>query len=79
MANDAVVLDEKHKAVLKEILQRPSWPLADYRVVAAEAGLMPWACFTTLNEWAFDTYADLLLEGDQIVTVNQDLKKNIHV
>jgi hypothetical protein len=51
--------------------------MADFRVVAAKAGLMPWACFTTLNEWALDTYADLLLEGDQIVTVNQNLKKNI--
>ena len=37
-------LDDKHKAVLHEILQRPSWPLADFHVVAAEAGLMPWAC-----------------------------------
>lgn len=72
-------LDEKHKAVLSEILQRPSWPMADFRVVAAKAGLMPWACFTTLNEWAFDTYADLLLKGDQTVTVNQNLKKNIPI
>jgi hypothetical protein len=72
-------LDAKHKAVLNEILQRPSWPMADFRVVAAKAGLMPWACFTTLNEWAFDTYADLLLEGDQTVTVNQNLKENIYV
>ena len=72
-------LDAKHKAVLSEILHRPSWPLADFRVVAAKAGLMPWACFTTLNEWVFDTYADLLLEGDQIVTVNQNLKENIYV
>jgi hypothetical protein len=73
------VLDEKRKAVLREILQRPSWPLADFRVVAAKAGLMPWACLTTLNEWALDTFADLLLEGDQIVNVNQNLKKKIHV
>jgi hypothetical protein len=72
-------LDDKHNAVLNEILQRPSWPMAHFRVVAAKAGLMPWACLSTLNEWAFDTYADLLLEGDQIVTVNQNLKKKIHV
>ena len=72
-------LDAKHKAVLNEILHRPSWPLADFRFVASKAGLMPWACFKTLNEWAFDTYADLLLEGDQIVTVNQNLKENIYV
>ena len=71
------VLDEKHRAVLRQILHRPTCPLADFRGIAAKAGLMPWACMKTLNEWALDNYADLLLEGDPIVTVNQNLTQQI--
>lgn len=73
------VLDEKHKTALREILQRTNWPRADFRAVAMKAGLMPGACFTTLNEWALNNYSDLLLEGDLNVNVNQNLKKNIHI
>ncbi len=73
----AGALDEKHRAMLQEILQRPSWAQADFRIVAQKAGLMPWACLATLNEWALTNYGDLLLEGDPIVTINQNLRKNI--
>ncbi len=74
-AQDA--LDETHQTVLREIFRQPSWRMSDFRVVAVKAGLMPWACFKTLNEWAQDTYADLLLEGDQVIKVNQELARRI--
>ena len=79
IAPAARVLDENHTAVLRAILQRSCWSQTDFRAVAAKAGLMPGACFTALNEWTLDSYADLLLESDQILTINQNLKQNIHV
>jgi hypothetical protein len=70
-------LDQKHEAVLRELLSRPSWPPAELRAVTSTVGLMPWACVQTLNEWAQDAYADLLLEGVEVVTVNQELAKRL--
>jgi len=73
----ANVLDEKHKTLLRDVLHRPSWAIADFRVIAKKVGLLPWACMATLNAWALNNYGDLLLEGDSIITINQNLKENI--
>ena len=73
------VLDEKHRAVLRQILHRPTCPLADFRGIAAKAGLMPWACMKTLNEWALANFSDLLLDGDQVLNLNQNLAKTIQL
>jgi hypothetical protein len=75
----AKLLNEEHTAVLRDILHRPSWSLADFRLLAAKAGLMPWACMATLNEWTLDNYADLLLEGDSTIIVNQNLINTIQL
>ncbi len=74
------VLDEKHRTVLREILQRPSWALADFLALCGKTGLLPWAFVKALNEWALEACGDLLLEeGDEVLTVNQNLNKKIHV
>ena len=72
-------LDEKHRAVLREILHRPTCPLVDFRGIAAKAGLMPWACVKVINEWALDNYGDLLVDGDQVLNLNQNLAKTIQL
>jgi hypothetical protein len=79
IAKPTNVLDEKHTTVLREILKRPSWVIADFRIIAKKVGLMPWACIDTLNAWALYSYADLLLEGDSILTINPNLIENIQL
>jgi hypothetical protein len=71
-------LDARHKAALNQLLQRPSWQLAQVRSVTSPLGLMPLACVATLNEWASDTHGELLFEGEEILTVNAKLKQRIH-
>ena len=74
-------LDRRHAALLRELLQRPSWSLADPRAVTSREGLMPLACVARLNEWATDTYGDLILEveGEQTVNVNTNLKQKLQL
>jgi hypothetical protein len=71
-------LDARHKAALSQLLQRPSWQLAQVRGVTSPLGIMPSACVATLNEWATDTYGDLLFEGEEILTINAKLKHKMH-
>ena len=70
-------LDESHKALLRELLQRPSWRLRELRAITARVGLMPLACVAALNEWAADRYGDPILEGEEIIHVNNDLKEKL--
>jgi hypothetical protein len=40
---------------------------------------MPWACVKVINEWALDNYGDLLVDGDQVLNLNQNLAKTIQL
>ena len=72
-------LDDRHKTILRQLLQRPSWPLAELRKLTCQLGLMPLACLTTLNKWATENFGDVLLEGEEIVNVNMHLKQRIQL
>ena len=72
-------LDQQHRLALGEILERPTWAIAELRVVTSRLGLLPLACVARLNEWTIDRYGDLLLEGDQVLTVNDNLKTKIQI
>lgn len=73
-APETIVLDDRHIAVLQELLRRASWPFPEFQRITAKQSLMPWACMARLNEWAMNTHGDLLLEGDHILDINQNLK-----
>jgi hypothetical protein len=81
MSSQTLPLDERHTALLRELLQCPSWSLADLRAITSRAGLMPLACVAKLNEWATDTYGDLILEveSEQTVNVNMNLKQKLQL
>jgi len=38
---------------------------------------MPLACVARLNEWAADRYGAPILEGEEIINVNNDLKEKL--
>jgi len=71
-------LDEKYKTVLRELLKRPSWERAELKPLAARVGLMPMALVAKTNEWALETYGDLLLEGDGPINVNKRLHSKLN-
>jgi hypothetical protein len=75
----SVVLDVRHKTVLREILTRSTWPAPELRTITSRLGLMPWACVAKLNLWTTETFGDLLLEGEEIVNVNKTLMEKIRV
>jgi len=72
-------LDDRHKAVLRQLLQRSHWTMQQLRMLTSSVGLMPLACLARLNEWTADNYGDVLLEGEDPIIVNQNLKEKLHI
>jgi hypothetical protein len=56
---------------------RPAWSISELRALTSQFHLMPSACVARLNGWTTEKFGDLLLEGEETITVNQDLKQRI--
>lgn len=55
-------LDPRHAALATAALAAPDLDAAGFAALAASHGLMPDGAIETLNEWAFDTYDDALID-----------------
>ena len=66
-------LDGRHASLLAELTARGSWLRAEFDRIARGCGLMPGSAMQVLNDWALDTFDELLLEGDDEVVVNMGL------
>jgi tellurite resistance protein/peptidoglycan hydrolase-like protein with peptidoglycan-binding domain len=67
----SIELDRRHHALLVALAERPEWPRGDFDRLVRSAGLMPGAARETLNSWALDSFDDLLLDGEEVVAINQ--------
>jgi len=71
-------LDERHWCALRKLLTRSAWMRSELCALARQLDLMPLACIGSLNKWALDQYGDLLLvEEEQLLTVNENLKQKL--
>lgn len=63
-------LDGRHRSLLDEFIDRPSWPSAEFELLVRRFGLMRDGAVAVLNAWALDRFDDLLIEGDDPVVAN---------
>ena len=56
-------LDNKHEVFLGELLSHPHWDEEEFRNLAHQFRLLPAGAVETLNEWSYERYGDLLIEG----------------
>jgi len=78
-APQTLVLDDRHRSVLRELFRRATWTLAELRTLTSRFGLMPLACISKLNDWVQDNYGDRIAEGEDIVTINLHLKAKLEI
>lgn len=76
-ADPLLGLDESHAALLRLLLSRPQWSRAELEDTAADLELMLDGALEQINEAAFDAFDELLIEGDDPISVNIDLVENI--
>lgn len=68
----AAGLDAAHSALLRALAGRAAWTRADVEDLCAELGLLPDGALDTLNDAAFDTAGDPVVEGEDPIEINTD-------
>jgi tellurite resistance protein len=71
--NQVEVLEPRLAKLLQALLERESWPRAEFERLARELSLIPGAALENLNSWAFERYDDLLVEDSDPIIVNRDI------
>jgi hypothetical protein len=70
-------LDEAHSRLARALVERESWSRADFDAAARTYGLMPEGAIDAMNEAALNLHGEPLLEGDDPMEVNPQLKSVI--
>ncbi len=55
-------LDLKHGAIVLELITREHWSDTEFETICASHGLMASGALEVVNEWAFETYDEALLD-----------------
>ena len=55
-------LDPKHGALVLELVSREHWSDTEFETICASHGLMASGALEVVNEWAFETYDEALLD-----------------
>lgn len=63
-------LNADHARLLETLCARETWSRADFEARAREIGLMPDGAIETINEWAFDSFDEAIIEEGDPLTIN---------
>jgi len=66
-------LDQKHSALVREIISRQHWSEQEFTELATRHGLLAAGALETVNEWAFGAYDEALLEEYEGYDVSPDI------
>lgn len=72
-------LDEDHFALLRLLLSRPEWTRAELEDAAADLNLMLDGAMEQINEAAFEAFDEPLFDGEDPISVNNELIDKIKV
>ncbi len=70
-------LDALHSQFLALLVTQSEWSRESMATVAARLGLLPDGAVDTINEMAIRRVGDLLLEGDDPITINGSVKEEL--
>jgi hypothetical protein len=70
-------MDEAHSALARLLLSRREWVRADLQDAAADLELMLDGALEHINEACFDKFDMPLIEGDDPVSVNSEIREKI--
>ncbi|CAB3974615.1 hypothetical protein BCO37747_07512 [Burkholderia contaminans] len=63
-------LDGRHGALLRELIARDTWAVADFAAACAAHGVMTAGAVERINDAAFEAFDEPLLEGDDPIEFN---------
>ena len=66
-------LDAKHAALVKEIVSKQHWAEGAFKELCVRHSFMTSGAIEDINEWAFESYGDALLDEHEGYEVNADI------
>ena len=72
-------LGSQYKAILRDLVQIPQWSRMEFEALARKHRLMPYAIYQDVNAWTVEVCKDHLLDGTDVIQVNQTLITHIHL
>lgn len=70
-------LDKLHRALLQELCTKERWVSEEFEKLAASFNLLPGGAIEVINNWAFDSFEEPILEEDNGLTVNLKLYEKV--
>ena len=70
-------LDAEHSHLVMMLSKAPRWSRKEFNQVAGDLGLMPAGAIEIINEAAFECCDEPLIEGSEIIEVNEDALKEL--
>lgn len=70
-------LDPKHGALVLELVTREHWAETEFENICVSHGLMASGALEVVNEWAFETYDEALLDEYDGYDVSQDIAEAV--
>lgn len=70
-------LDPKHGALVLELVTREHWAETEFEKICASHGLMASGALEVVNEWAFETYDEALLDEYDGYDVSTDIAEAV--
>ena len=64
-------------ALLRHLATRPVWTRAEFDSLANSLGVLPNGALESLNDAAFDTCGESLIEGDGVLEINPDVLQEL--
>jgi len=69
-------LEAPYQALLTQLMARSDWPRDAFDALCRSLDMMPNGALETLNEWAFETFDDAILEDGDPIIMNLSLLEN---
>lgn len=69
-AASASELDQRHRVLLDELMTRREWSEEDFDRLVQRAGLVSRSVRSKLNDWSVERFDDVILDGDDPISVN---------
>jgi len=70
-------LDAPHSTFLRHLAERPSWKRDEIEQLAERFGVMPDGALELINDAAIESCGDPLLEGHEVIEIDQEIAKEM--
>ena len=76
-AKVAELMDPAHAELVQNLAKRQNWTRSEFEHAATQIGLMPAGAMEVINDIAFQCCDEPLLEGDEVLEVNEFALKEL--